>query len=219
MEDCINSTGPIVKAKRVVAPFQNLTVKTDVDVEWTFSNENYVVVECGRNLIRKVLTESDGKTLTIENKNRCNWVRSYSNPMKVSVYSQSPARISILGYGDFKTLDTLKSSPLSIQAYGASRSKFLVNVNSINVDFAGINTCTIEGNAENSAYSIQNFGEFRAEKTKVKTLQLVMDGENNSWVWVEDSIKGLHKSPYNVFLKGNPTNLVNVKSSGKIVKD
>jgi len=217
--DCVNSTGPVREEKRAIGQFDNLLVDSDVDVIWHDSTENLVVVRCGRNLLRKVKTDVEGKTLILKNENRCNWVRSYDYPMQIDLYSKAPYLITLKGFGTFTTEDSLKTTPLTVQHYGAGLVNLEVKVGEFYLDFDSPNDCQVSGEADKSIYSIQRFGKLHAEKMAVNQLILTMKGENDAWISVRDSVKGTHESHRTVHMKGNPVNRVFKKSSGWFKND
>ena len=217
--DCVNSTGPVRDEKRMIGQFDNLYVDSDVDVIWHDSTENLVVVRCGRNLLRKVKTEVEGKTLILKNENRCNWVRSYDNPMQIDLYSKAPYLITLKGFGTFTTEDSLKTTPLTIQDYGAGLVNLKVKVGEFYLDFDSPNDCKVAGETDKAVYSIQRYGKLKAENMAVNQLILTMKGENDAWISVRDSVKGNHESHRTVYMKGNPVNRVIKKSSGWFVND
>ena len=217
--DCVNSTGPVREEKRAIGQFDNLLVNSDIDVIWHDSSENLLVVRCGRNLLRKVKTEVEGKTLILKNENRCNWVRSYDNPMQIDLYSKAPYLITLKGFGTFTTEDSLKTTPLTIQDYGAGLVNLKVKVGEFYLDFDSPNDCKVAGETDKAVYSIQRYGKLRAENMVVNQLILTMRGENDAWISVRDSVKGNHESQRTVYLKGNPVNRVIKKSSGWFKND
>jgi len=212
--DCVNSTGPLREEKRAIGQFENLIIESDLAVTWHDSTENLVIVRCGRNLLRKVRTELVGKTLLLTNENRCNWVRSFDNPMHIDLYSKAPYLISLKGFGDISCEDTLKTTPLTVQHYGTSNVLLKVKVGEFYLDFNSPNDCEVSGESDKAIYSIQRYGKFKAQNMSVHKLILTMKGENDAWISVKDSLKGSHESQRNVYLKGNPSSSVLKKSSG-----
>jgi len=217
--DCVNTTGPIREEKRAIGQFDNLLVDSDIDVIWHDSSENLVVVRCGRNLLRKVITEVEDKTLILKNENRRNWVRSYDNPMQIDLYSKAPYLITLKGFGSFTTEDSLKTTPLTVQHYGAGVVNMKIKVGEFYLDFDSPNDCKVAGETDKAVYSIQRYGKLKAENMAVNQLILTMKGENDAWISVRDSVKGNHESHRTVYMKGNPVNRVLKKSSGWFKND
>ncbi len=92
--DCFKNSGPVSTEEREVSPFHYLHMKNNVDVFLTYAQDYAITVRAGKNVIPGIKTNISGKTLTIENENTCNWIRSYETP--IEVYLEMPAIDSIL---------------------------------------------------------------------------------------------------------------------------
>lgn len=217
--DCVNSAGPIRTEERSLPAFSRLFVSSDIDVEWHYtSGQPRVEITCGRNLLRKVKTDLVGKdTLSIANENTCNWMRSYSNPMKAVLYSGQPDWIRLEGYGEFVCRDTLRFSPLVIQHYGAGKAIILAATDEIYLDFLSPNDLILNGRARKGHYFIQRYGKVRSENMELEYLDLGMLGENEAYVHVNSGITGRHESNRNVYLKGKPGIDVRFTGQGRIL--
>jgi len=196
----------------------NLKVESDINLFWHDSSVNLIKIRCGRNLLPKIESSIKDSTLILKNGNKCNWVRSYEKPMEIDLYSKAPYLITIEGFGDFTCRDTLRSSPLTIQHYGASKAKILANVGEFYLDFASSNDCEIFGQTSDGIYHIQNYGKVKGQEMKFNTLTVTMKGQNDAWVWAEKVLSGALFTSRNVYLKGNPTNLTELKAGGKVIK-
>src|SRR3954465_11217106 len=75
--DCIKRTGDIVTEIRSLKAFDRLQVEENVNVFLTQDSIQEVKVEAGEHLISLVETAIVDGTLTIRNKNKCNWARAY----------------------------------------------------------------------------------------------------------------------------------------------
>jgi hypothetical protein len=139
--------------------------------------------------------------------------------MQIDLYSKAPYLITLKGFGTFATEDSLKTTPLTVQHYGAGVVNMKVKVGEFYLDFDSPNDCQVTGETDKAVYSIQRFGKLKAEYMVVNQLILTMKGENDAWIAVRDSVKGTHESLRTVHVKGNAVNSVVKKSSGWFVSD
>lgn len=218
--DCVNSTGPIRTETRQLPDFNRLFIDSDIDVEWHFTESKpWVEITCGRNLHRKVRTELIGiDSLKISNENTCNWVRGFDNPMKAVLYSACPNWISIKGYGLIETRDSLRTSPLVVQHYGASLVRLKIKTDEIFLDFISPNDLWLCGYARMGHYFIQGYGKNRGENLNLDSCEIAMRGENDAYIQVAKKIWGKQESSRDIYLKGNPINLIEIKKTGKIIR-
>ena len=83
--DCFKSTGEITEEVRETDTFSKIIVRDNIEVILSPSTTNSITVSAGKNLIDKIITETNGDTLLISNNNSCNWVRDFSVPIKVHI--------------------------------------------------------------------------------------------------------------------------------------
>lgn len=83
--DCFKRIGKNITVERPLVPFD--TVISDAPVELTIKTGNVYKAEitCGENLEPKIITDIKHKTLIIENKNTCNFVRGYKHVIYVTI--------------------------------------------------------------------------------------------------------------------------------------
>lgn len=115
MGDCFKSTGDIAIEYRVLAAFDTIESKDNINVFLTTDTFFEVKIEAGENLIPLIKTEVKDNKLTIHNDNKCNWVRSFSVPINVHVTMPSPGGIINEGTANFKSTNTVKDRTLLIK--------------------------------------------------------------------------------------------------------
>src|SRR5688572_25886862 len=99
MGDCFKSTGDIIKESRPVSFFYAIDVEKKVDVIIRQGTPEEITVEAGENIVGGITTRIENNTLFITNENKCNWVRSYSNPVNVYVTTNRLQQIYQNGNG------------------------------------------------------------------------------------------------------------------------
>ena len=83
--NCLTSTGKIIQEVRSVGAFDSIDVRDNVNVILIMDSVNKVVVESGKNIISGITTDVADHQLTIQNLNKCNWLRSYDKPLNVYI--------------------------------------------------------------------------------------------------------------------------------------
>lgn len=215
-DQCVHSTGATVSEIRYPGPFRNLEIRDNLDVRWYDSDSVFIRITAGKNVLTNISGTVSDQTLVLKNENRCNWARSYDHPL-VEVFSPSPFVIRQDGFGTVEAIDTLRVSPLTIKHYGAGNLNLRIHVWELYVDFNSVATCNLIGWASSGAYYMQHVGKIEATSLEMLQCELNMDGENDSRIWVSQSIWGKHLSGRNVYLKGQPQEKVEYSGSGRLI--
>lgn len=108
MKDCIKSTGDIISEERISTGFDSILVHNNVTLYLKYDSVISIVVEAGKNLVPLIETSIENNKLTIRNKNRCNFIRSYKPPINVTVSIPDLKHLNLAGSGDIFSLNTLK---------------------------------------------------------------------------------------------------------------
>lgn len=134
--DCFQKAGSYETELRTIANFNSIELRDYVQIELYDSTETFVEVTAPRNLIPEIITEvKDGK-LKIENRNTCNFVRSFKNKITVRIYAPQFADIQNYSTGDISCINSISSSYFKIENHDAAG---IINVK-LNVDSVSINT-------------------------------------------------------------------------------
>lgn len=215
---CFTSSGPgILEYRRLLQHPDMVELRDNVDVRWHYADSAYLVVHCPRNLRNNLTTDLQSGRLTIRNKNRCNWVRSYYREMSVDLYSRAPQILYLKGYGTFTGMDTMQVNDLALLQYGAGKTNLLVKSGFVNVDFNCVGEMTLAGRSTRAFYYTQNVGKFRAENLETDVAEIKIEGDNALWVNAEDTLKGTVYTSTSVFFRQNPHLSVVQKKGGKVL--
>ena len=76
---CFKSKGSLVTENRTMDNFNTIEIKGKLDVELIDASDNSISISGGENLVGFITSEVSNGTLVIDNKNKCNWMRSYKN--------------------------------------------------------------------------------------------------------------------------------------------
>jgi len=97
--DCLKSTGSIRKEERALPLFSKINLNDNINLIFVAGDEQKIMIEAGTNLLPKILTRVIGDSLILENRNYCDWVRSYDKQVKVYIYGNPGFRLYNNGYG------------------------------------------------------------------------------------------------------------------------
>lgn len=108
MRDCIKSTGEIIKENREISDFDSILVQNNITLYLKYDSVRSIVVEAGNNLVPLIETSIDNNKLTIRNKNKCNFMRSYKPAINVIVTIPDLKHLNLAGSGNVISLNTIK---------------------------------------------------------------------------------------------------------------
>ncbi len=92
-------------------------------------NETKVELSGGENLLLHIDVEFSNGKLTILDKNKCNFLRSYKNKIRAKIYVDSIRYIQYEGGKELKSLDTLRSNELRLMIRDGAGSTDLTLLN------------------------------------------------------------------------------------------
>jgi Putative auto-transporter adhesin, head GIN domain len=145
MCDCIKRTGNIETTKRWATNFERIYVEDNLNVFITQDSVFDVEVEAGKNVGWLITTEVDGSTLTIKNKNRCNWTRSYKEPYNIYIHMPVVKYITSDGTGTIKSMNTITTPDFDVQIKNSGNIELTVNNHSISSHIFGYGDVTLHG--------------------------------------------------------------------------
>ena len=143
--DCIKRTGKIETQKRWVKNFDKIYVETDVNVFITQDSIFDVEVEAGKNIGWLIATDVVDGTLNIKNKNRCNWARSYKEPLNVYIKMPVITYITSNGSGTISSLNTITTDQFQVQIESSGNIVLRVNNSLIVSHIFGYGDLTLNG--------------------------------------------------------------------------
>lgn len=177
MDDCITSTGIIQREKRELAEFDSIQLYRRLNLVLIEDTVNYAEIEAGKNLIEGITTEVKNGILTIRNDNRCNWMRSYKNPMTIYLHHTNLKRLVLFGSNNVTSQGALKSDSIIVEFRNASGNVNLSLNNKyfFGVQHTGAGDLFLNGTTENLEIYTASLGqvntlELNAKNALVKSL-------------------------------------------------
>lgn len=162
MCDCLKRTGKVIKETRNISGFTQLVVKDNLNVFITQDSVYEVTVEAGDNIVPLITTKVDGNTLVCENKNRCNWTRSYKKPLNVYIHMPTVAIIESNGTGNIISTNTLTVPNCFVQTKNSGNIELTFNTAAVTTAMHGSADVILHGNAGMHASDIGGTGYLKA---------------------------------------------------------
>jgi hypothetical protein len=177
MGDCFVSTGLISKETRDLAVFDSIRIGRRMELVLVEDTVNYVVLEAGRNLLDNITTTLENGLLSIENTNKCNWIRSYKYPVTIEVHFSNLRHIFIEGSTNVESKDTIHQNELTFELRDcAGDLNLLVNNQKLNIiQHTGASDIEVKGRTEDlsiymASLATGDYDELLAKTVYVQTL-------------------------------------------------
>ncbi len=221
-DDCITSTGPQRSEERTVSQFHKVKLDDRIDLVFDHLPATTIVVEAGRNLIDQVITEVEGGTLSIENGNRCNWVRSFKPRITVRVPIAAVNELELTGTGNISSADTIRCEEFRIEQWGAmGTADLLIDAQRI---FIGLHTgagdVVLRGSASDhlNLYS-GHLGTIDATLLRSPTVNINNSGVGDFRCWSVEHLNVQINDAGDVYYRGDPALIESsINGSGALIR-
>ena len=163
--DCFKTAGEVRTDTRDLGSFTKLELKSNLKYELVDTNFCRIEITGPKNLLPKIDAQLSNGVLQIENKNTCNFVRSFKHVITVKLYFDSITDIKNYSTKSVTSLNALKGSRIAIENEHASGKIELT----LNCDFfhcgspAGANDTFIKGIANVAELYSGSYGIVHAE--------------------------------------------------------
>ena len=219
--DCFKSAGSKVTIERIVSNFNAIEVKGKLDVIFVSGNENKISITGGKNLLPKILTEINDNKLTIDNENKCNFVRSYKkSKIVLEVQVNNLEHLNINGLGHVSSKDTIFSDNLKIE--------FTTGISDLNLKLRtkylelvvhdGGGDISLSGTSENTNIFSNGYAKLDMGNFISNYIFLASKSQNQTFIYANNRIDVEIYDVGNVYYSGNPVISLSTFSSGKLIK-
>ncbi len=214
--DCFESSGPYEEKQEDLPAFQKIVGYENIDLYLLNGSSQKVVVKAGKHLIPHIeLTVNDG-TLTIHNRNSCNWVRGPGNP-GVYIYSDSLKRIETYGFINIYASDTFRIKSLELFTDGTGNFNLDVSGDSLFVDSEFISDFSMSGHVNYLSVRFTNDSQFHGKGLVSDDIFVTHKGSNTIEVYPVNSLTGTLESTGSLYYYNKPVKLdVKVSGTGKL---
>lgn len=218
--DCFKSNGAITIIERPISGFHTIVLKDNIDLMLKSSNENSLSIEAGENLLNGIQTLVEDSVLTIENNNRCNWIRSYDSPIIAYLDFINLDTIEYRSIGNVSSNDTIRLRNLVINVReGAGVIDFIVNTEMLfcNLHY-GTADIKMRGRSINCFAYSASFGLVNNLNLLSDNVYLNTKSSNDIYVHAKNVLEAKIENIGNVYYEGDPPNIILTEtSSGKLI--
>lgn len=220
--DCFKNTGEITEESRELTAIKYLHMYNNVDVYVKYDPNYSVLVKAGKNVIPGIKTSVSEQTLTIENVNSCNWVRSFDNP--IEVYISTPELDSIVYQSSGNLIFTNQfvgdSIKIDVLEGAGSIDLWLEMVKSrINLAY-GTADLNVKGHSHLSYLHSEAYGPADLSALNTEFTFMTNKSTNNCRVRARLELDVAIYNVGDVYYSGNP-NIINadIAGPGKLIKE
>lgn len=167
--DCFQGTGKDETSIRNVGSFSKIKIGENFDIVLTQDTTlpEEVKITAGSHIIDQIVTKVKDNTLTIENKNICNFVRSYKRKIAIEIRVKYLNDIEIFSVSNLSSTDTLhfeKSDYLKLKNYGLGDINLKLKLGFLDVQSINSGNILVEGWSNIVSCSIEEVTVFDARK-------------------------------------------------------
>lgn len=219
---CFKKSGELSIRTYEFGSFNQLHLKEHLSYKLIQDSTNKVIVRGGNNLLNFVEVMGENGVLTIQNKNRCNYLRSYEIP-EVEIHYTKLINILFEGTERLYNEDTLITDYLTLTLRDGAG---LMDLNVQAIDINAINThgwgrLTLRGETQTLRGNLMGDGKFdfsqitSTNQVKLITSSSIDQQVNAAGVPLNVELNGIG----NVYYYGQPSLINTVQyGSGKLIK-
>jgi hypothetical protein len=208
-----------VNAQRNVAvkSFNSIGVSSGIDLYLTQGTSETLTIKGDNDLIKDVVVEQNGTSLTIKYKDGINWSKLFSNQsIKVYVNFKSLKSLSASGGSDVYSVNTIKTDLLSISASGGADIDLSLTCNDLSVSTSGGADIKLKGSGENISVSASGGADVHAFGYVVNNAKASASGGADVDIYVNKALEANASGGGDVSYKGNPSVKKNNSRSGDV---
>lgn len=207
--------------KRDVATFSEVALNVPAKVYLEQGDEQNVRIAAKESTLEDLITEVNGRKLTIRFPNKNIFKRNY-NPGKIEIYITVPevGALSVSGSGDI-IVEELEARILQLAVSGSGNIEIdELDSKKVKGSISGSGSIGVGkgGVAEALAVSISGSGNFNAKYFEADAVTVHTSGSGNCYVLSNGSVKARVAGSGTVFYGGNPSIDASVAGSGKVRK-
>jgi hypothetical protein len=215
------TAGKVVTITRPVdGNFTKIQLNDDVNLVITQGNSYSISLEGGEKILSGIETSISDSTLTINNHNTFNWLRSYDN--KFTAFVTLP-HLLVLNYESIGTVtctDTIREDSLFISANGGSGYiKLIINTGSshLSINHGSVDMDISGKTGVNYIYS-NAYGPFHCQDLKSAYTFINSNSTNDCYISASYYLEYIITSLGNIYYSGNPELVpITLTGEGKLI--
>jgi hypothetical protein len=214
---CFMSWGKESVTEKNIDAFDTLIINDLFQVYFHKSDEYKVEISGGENVIKGINCTVENNTLTVENENVCNWVRTYNKDITINIYSPIINKIIMIGESDLFSVDTFETDTFFLLVYsdiGTADIKLNTKHSILKVN-AGTGRYTFRGSTKSSYVYSHGSSFIYEDKLQTENSQLVNISCGDIFVNVTNLLFVEYIGRGDIFYKGDPDEIVVKESTGE----
>ena len=218
-DNCLKSTGTIVKEERIIPPFSKLHFADNVNIILATDSVQKVVVEAGEHIIDDIKTELIGDRVYISNENECNWLRSNDEPLNVYVTLPSLQHVINQGVGNVTSNGKLMLQNFNFHHYGNGNVNIQVNANYLWMDLDHYGDYTVSGYTNSGQTNMENIGHFFGAGLKTKVFIINNYNEGQAYIDCDSLLTATITGAGNIYYTGTAQVSLTNTGKGNLIKE
>lgn len=219
--DCFQTAGEYTTVARSLDEFSSIELNDYLQIELYDTTSFFVEITAPKNLIPDIETSVNNGKLKIDNKNTCNFVRSFKKKITVRIYAPEFSDIQNKGTGNITGLNTIQCSYFKLEnRHAAGVIKVSLHVDSTLIaTHTGVSDCYLTGISTRTSLFNQGLGVVDA-RNLISDYTFVNNSNIND-IYVNCNAY-LYAALYfsgNIYYTGNPNDIdKEIVGSGELIK-
>jgi len=166
--DCFQSTGKDITVTHSLNAFSKLRIgeKFEVTLIQDTAQPEQIKITSGSHIIGQIVAKVRDGTLTVENKNTCNFVRSYNRKISLEIRVRYLDDIELFAASNLSAPETLHfdNKSMKLKNFGLGDIHLKLNVGFLDVNCIASGDINLDGFANILSCSIEEATQFDARK-------------------------------------------------------
>jgi hypothetical protein len=189
---------------RPVAAFEQLEASGAINVVLRQGPATEVKVEASPEVLARVRTEVDGKTLKIYRERQKGSLHTGKSE-KVTVYVTCPrlTGLSVSGASDVRGESPLTAEAFTLKASGASDVSLQLTAQQLTASASGASDIRLTGQVERQQVQVSGASDYRAYELRSQQADVQASGASDAFVYVDGELTSRRSGASDVHYKGN----------------
>jgi len=204
----------LITETRDINDFDEISLESDINVEYVQADYYEVQVEAESNLIPWIETTVRNHNLSVEVFDNRNLREHYN--ITVTVFSPDLKEFNISGSGDFYC-ENLVNDDLDLNISGSGDIALGIDTYDLNAEISGSGNIELWGLAPDAKFTISGAGDIRAYDLEVEDCNAKISGSGDMHLWVTQKLDISISGSGDIFYMGTPTVDAKITGSGNII--
>jgi len=221
---CFRSNGSDVREVRYPGEFKTVEAYDNLEVTIFQGSEFKVEVTAGAHIIKSITTEVKDNVLTLDNTNKCNFVRGYKRKVRMKVTLPYIIQVSNYGVGPITLSENFKQDYIFIKAENSGDTYINGTYEEIRTSSHGNGDMYFSGFSKRLMIYSYGTNYTRAENLRVSDYIFIATKSLGDAYFTLDGLKTIEYSIFdqgNIYYRGNPMimrDVSEVAAKGKAIQ-